>query len=50
MKKYLIALLVLIIGLSPLANAYRDLETGIFLTRDPLKRGQPMNLRIKGFF
>ncbi len=36
MKKHLIALLALIVGLSPMANAYRDLETGTFLTRDPI--------------
>jgi len=36
MKKHLVALLALIVGLSPMANAYRDLETGTFLTRDPI--------------
>ncbi len=36
MKKHLIALFTLIVGLSPIANAYRDLETGTFLTRDPI--------------
>jgi len=36
MKKQVIALFALIVGLSPLANAYRDLETGTFLTRDPI--------------
>ncbi len=36
MKKHLIALFALIVGLSPMANAYRDLETGTFLTRDPI--------------
>ena len=44
MKKQVIALFALIVGLSPLANAYRDLETGTFLTRDPIGYGDGPNV------
>ena len=36
MKKCLLLLTVLIFALCPVANAYRDLENGTFLTRDPI--------------
>ncbi len=35
MKKYLPSLLIFIHLITPVANAYRDQETGTFLTRDP---------------